>query len=202
MKNPIGKFFRRSKEPADPLPKLGIPNTRKNKLTPVDAEFLSELLQTKQMFVVTDPHQADHPIVYASDMFYEFTGYKPDDILGKNCRFLQRDYRQQQEANLDRVRTALVLTSKDAKPVSVCLYNFKKDGTPFINQFFMTPLVNHHGDTIFFVGIQQQVFALTDGQDESNHAYVFRKQQAAKPETPATTTRTSCSESSSTTSTS
>eukprot|EP00301_Raphidiophrys_heterophryoidea_P024991 c8271_g1_i2.p1 GENE.c8271_g1_i2~~c8271_g1_i2.p1 ORF type:complete len:183 (+),score=58.26 c8271_g1_i2:406-954(+) len=174
--------------PVDPVEQMGIATLRKNKLTKTDRVFLDNLMTTKQMFVVTDPSVRDHPIVYASPMFCEFTGYSSEEIVGKNCRFLQGNYREQQIKNIDRVRAALTLTTKE--PVSVCLYNFKKDGTPFINQFFMTPLVNSQEEPVFFVGIQQQVFELRDGQDDANAAYVFRNKQKEEAKSPKKSART------------
>ena len=38
---------------------------------------------------VTDPRQPDNPIVYANTSFFETTGYSPEEVIGRNCRFLQ-----------------------------------------------------------------------------------------------------------------
>jgi PAS domain-containing protein len=43
----------------------------------------------RHTFVVSDPFLPDCPIVFASEGFYNMTGYSPDEILGRNCRFLQ-----------------------------------------------------------------------------------------------------------------
>lgn len=40
-------------------------------------------------FVVASAKQFDYPIVYVSETFESLTGYSSDDIIGKNCRFLQ-----------------------------------------------------------------------------------------------------------------
>ena len=43
----------------------------------------------RHTFVVTDPYLPDCPIVFASEGFFSMTGYPPEDVLGRNCRFLQ-----------------------------------------------------------------------------------------------------------------
>ena len=39
--------------------------------------------------VITYPNQQDNPIIYTNPAFTEITGYAADEILGRNCRFLQ-----------------------------------------------------------------------------------------------------------------
>ena len=45
--------------------------------------------------------------------------------------------------------------------------NFKKDGTPFLNQLFMCPLEYSTGELAFFVGVQTSVRTLSSHQDEA-----------------------------------
>lgn len=40
-------------------------------------------------FTVSDPTKPDNPICYASQRFYDLTGYTSEEVIGKNCRFLQ-----------------------------------------------------------------------------------------------------------------
>lgn len=40
-------------------------------------------------FVVTDPVLPDNPIRYASTAFCRLTGYAVEEVLHRNCRFLQ-----------------------------------------------------------------------------------------------------------------
>lgn len=54
-----------------------------------DFSFIKALQTAQQNFVVTDPSLPDNPIVYASQGFLNLTGYSLDQILGRNCRFLQ-----------------------------------------------------------------------------------------------------------------
>ncbi len=46
---------------------------------------------------LADPDIEDAPIVYANKAFENLTGYSQIDIIGKNCRFLQGQDREQKE---------------------------------------------------------------------------------------------------------
>jgi PAS domain-containing protein len=54
-----------------------------------DYTLVKALQTAQQNFVITDPSLPDNPIVYASQGFLNLTGYSMDQILGRNCRFLQ-----------------------------------------------------------------------------------------------------------------
>jgi PAS domain-containing protein len=54
---------------------------------------------------LSDPDLPDNPIVYANKVFEEMSGYSQDEIVGRNCRFLQGDDRAQEA--LPTIRRAL-----------------------------------------------------------------------------------------------
>lgn len=113
---------------------------------------LSQILDTCVNGVtLSDPDQPDNPIVYANDAFERITGYGQDEIIGRNCRFLQGSERDQPE--IERIREALRTDSE----VTVTLRNYKKDGTPFFNEFTIRPLTDHKGAVVYYLGIQHDV---------------------------------------------
>jgi PAS domain S-box-containing protein len=81
-------------------------------------------------FCVTDPHLEDNPVIYISQGFSVLTGYDYEDIVGKNCRFLQGP--ETSKDDVKRISDAI----KNGKECSVNLLNYKKDGSTFINEFF------------------------------------------------------------------
>jgi PAS domain S-box-containing protein len=105
--------------------------------------------------VVTDPTVEDNPIVYANDAFYRLTGYGPDAVLGRNCRFLQGP-------DTDPDRVAELRAAVDAgEPISTVLRNYRSDGTAFWNHVEITPLTDD-GDVTHFVGFQHDVSELKE----------------------------------------
>ncbi len=102
-------------------------------------------------FVLSNPREPDNPILYASESFYRTTGYSPDEVIGKNCRFLQGGQTSRQAVG--EIRDAI----REQRMTSTCLLNYKKDGTPFWNAFHLEPVHDEHGVTQFYIGIQCDV---------------------------------------------
>lgn len=99
-------------------------------------------------FVLTDPAKADNPILYASDGFVKVTGYERNEIIPRNCRFLQN--RHTDTSAVKRLRQAI-----DSRQESVeLLLNQKKNGEPFWNLLYTTPLFDAAGNVVFFLGGQ------------------------------------------------
>jgi PAS domain S-box-containing protein len=105
----------------------------------------------QQCFVLSDPKLPDNPIVFASPGFYKLTGYTSREVLGRNCRFLQGPGTDAKA--VDVIRKA-VGTGSDA---TVCLLNYKADGTPFWNQFFIAALRDSDNCIVNYVGVQTEV---------------------------------------------
>ena len=70
----------------------------------------------------------DNPIIYASEGFTKYTGYRKEEIEGRNCRFLQG--KDTDPADVKKIREGI----NKKEPVSVCLLNYRKDGSSFLNQ--------------------------------------------------------------------
>ena len=100
---------------------------------------------------LSDPDQDDNPIVYANKAFEKISGYSNDETVGRNCRFLQGQEKDQEELQL--IRDAI----KNNKPVEVTLKNFRKNGELFYNRLSITPLFDTEGHLIYFLGVQYDV---------------------------------------------
>ena len=100
------------------------------------------------------------------------TGYPPEDVEGKNCRFLQGPKTVQ--ADVLRIKEAI----KRERDCNVHLLNHKKDGTVFVNKFFLTPLKTPEQDVAYFVGIQ------TDAREDGSIAGDQPRAPGADPEDP------------------
>lgn len=134
-----------------------------------DFSFIKALQTAQQNFVVTDPSLPDNPIVYASQGFLNLTGYSLDQILGRNCRFLQGP--ETDPKAVEHIRKAI----EQGNDMSVCLLNYRVDGTTFWNQFFIAALRDASGTVTNFVGVQckvsdQYAAQITKQQEEEDAA--------------------------------
>jgi phototropin len=99
-------------------------------------------------FVLTDPSKADNPITFASDGFVKVTGYPRNEIIPRNCRFLQT--RMTDKSAVKRLRNAIAKREESVE----LLLNQKKNGEPFWNLLYTAPLFDARGNVVFFLGGQ------------------------------------------------
>ena len=133
--------------PADPPQQSLARQFKAEKELSESDEILIAMLNSKGHehipFCVCDPDKPDCPIIFSSDGFCEFTGYSHSEIEGQNCRFLQG--KDSKKEDVDRIRKAI----KDQEPSSVNLLNYRKDGSPFVNEFFLAPLRDSNDKLIY-----------------------------------------------------
>jgi PAS domain S-box-containing protein len=106
---------------------------------------------TRMPMVVTDPNLPDNPIVFVNGAFLDLTGYEEEEIIGRNCRFLQ-GARSDRET-VRELREAIA----GRHAVSAELLNYKKDGTPFWNALFMGPIFDREGRLLYFFASQLDI---------------------------------------------
>ena len=109
---------------------------------------------------LSDPDQEDNPLVYANEAFELITGYSREEILGRNCRFLQGDDRDQE--GIGQIRQAM----RENKSVTVTLRNYRKDGELFYNRFSIRPLFDRQGRVIYYLGVQYDVTNQVQAEEE------------------------------------
>ncbi|MGG4412145.1 PAS domain-containing protein [Niallia taxi] len=115
-------------------------------------EFLREVInRVSTGIVITDPNQVDNPIIYVNQGFEKLTGYHSNDIVGKNCRFLQGDDTEQLE--VDKLRNAIA----KKESIVVILRNFKKNGEMFWNELALHPIYVGESKSLYFVGLQKDI---------------------------------------------
>ena len=129
--------------------------------TGIIPSVLTQILDTCVNGVtLSDPDLPDNPIVYANSVFERITGYSQEEILGRNCRFLQGEDRDQ--PGLEAIRGAL----QEHRPIEVTLRNYRKDGSLFHNRLSIQPLRDSAGRLIYYLGVQYDVTELVEAQQE------------------------------------
>nr|AML79273.1 putative LOV domain-containing protein [Maianthemum canadense] len=111
-------------------------------------DLATTLERIEKNFVITDPRLPDNPIIYASDSFLELTEYSREEILGRNCRFLQGPDTDQ--GTVEKIRVAI----KEQREITVQLINYTKSGKKFWNLFHLQPMRDQKGELQYFIGVQ------------------------------------------------
>ncbi len=101
--------------------------------------------------VVAEQEGDDNILIYVNKAFEQLTGYHTDDILYQDCRFLQKNDRDQ--PGLRAIRDAV----KSGQPCRHILRNYRKDGSMFWNELSITPVYNEADQLTYFIGIQKDV---------------------------------------------
>ena len=114
------------------------------------AALLTEGERAKSV-VISDPFRPDMPMIYVSDEFEAQTGYSPEEVLGRNCRFLQGPGTDPRAVQA--IREALAAETE----ITIDILNYRKDGTEFWNRLRIRPLFDERGKLLYFVGAQNPI---------------------------------------------
>ncbi|KAL1532884.1 Phototropin-2 [Salvia divinorum] len=135
-------------------------------------DLATTLERIEKNFVITDPRLPDNPIIFASDSFLELTEFTREEILGRNCRFLQGP--ETDQTTVQKIRDAI----KEQREITVQLINYTKSGKKFWNLFHLQPMKDQKGELQYFIGVQ------LDGSDHMeplrNRLSERTEQQSAK----------------------
>jgi PAS domain S-box-containing protein len=113
--------------------------------------FVNAVRATRMPMVITNPRRPDNPVVFANEAFCRLTGYAREEILGRNCRFLQGP--ETDPEAVSRIRAAV-----DAvRPIEIDIRNHRKDGAPFWNRLLMAPVFDGNGVLAYFFASQVDV---------------------------------------------
>jgi len=86
--------------------------------------------------------------IFASDSFLRLTEYCREEILGRNCRFLQGP--ETDCGTVKKIRDAI----DNQTEVTVQLINYTKSGKKFWNLFHLQPMRDQKGEVQYFIGVQ------------------------------------------------
>lgn len=113
--------------------------------------LVSAIESSSEGITITDARHPDMPLVYVNRGFEVVTGYRREEVLGRNCRFLQGDDVEQPQ--LDVLRNGM----REARSVSVQVRNYTRDGRLFWNQLSIAPILDEQGQLTHYVGIQKDI---------------------------------------------
>lgn len=111
---------------------------------------------------LTEPDIEDSPILYANNAFEDICGIPQEEIVGRDCRFLQGN--DQSQPKLDKLRLAI----KKGEPVEITLGNYKKDEELFFNLLNVNLLFDDKGREVYFPGFQYDISDQVNSRNEIN----------------------------------
>lgn len=120
--------------------------------------FAAAIRGTRMPMVITDPRQDDNPIVFVNEAFQNLSGYGVDEIIGRNCRFLQGPDTDPEAVR--KIRDAL----RAEESISIDILNYRKDGSTFWNALYLSPVRGEDGSVQFFFASQLDVSERIDAQ--------------------------------------
>jgi PAS domain S-box-containing protein len=106
---------------------------------------------SKSGIIITDNQQPDNPIIFCNEAFEKMTGYNRSEIIGRNCRFLQGSDRKQE------ARFKLREVIDKGEGCIVELRNYRKNGSLFWNELYMSPIEIVEGRVTHFIGVQNDI---------------------------------------------
>ncbi len=123
---------------------------------------------------ISDATNPEHPIIYCNRAFESMTGYRREEIIGKNCRFLQGSDTDSEA--LEIIRQALKTDSE----CQVILKNYRKDGTAFWNALSISPVRDRTGKLTHFIGVQRDITDRKQAEEALQNSEAQSRKQSAQ----------------------
>ncbi len=143
----------------------------------ITVDLLEKAIQaSSEGFVIADARAADNPLIYVNPGFERLTGYGSDEVLNRNCRFLQGD--DVNQPGLEILRKAI----RDGESCLVKLRNYRKDGSLFWNELSLSPVHDEAGAVTHFIGVQKDITARVIAESELQESRRRLKQAMASIE--------------------
>ncbi|WP_336273434.1 bifunctional diguanylate cyclase/phosphodiesterase [Vreelandella indica] len=101
--------------------------------------------------IIVDAQSSDLPMVYVNAAFERITGYSRSEALGRNCRFLQGE--DTDPATIKLLREGVT----EQHEVHVVIRNYRRDGSVFWNDLYISPVRDGTGDVTHYLGVQNDV---------------------------------------------
>ncbi len=113
--------------------------------------FVAAVRATRMPMIITNPRHPDNPSVFINDAFCRMSGYAREEILGRNCRFLQGP--ETDWHAVEKIRAAV----RAVRPIQIDIRNHRKDGSAFWNRLLMAPVFDATGALAYFFASQVDV---------------------------------------------
>lgn len=129
-----------------------IQDVTKQRLTEEKVNLMQHAISSSNNgILITGLADTDFGIIYANEAFLRLSGYTVEELLGRNPRMMQKDDRKQPDIS------ELLAALKSERDGYAVLRNYRKDGSLFWNEIYISPIRNQKGQITHFVGVQNDV---------------------------------------------
>lgn len=133
-------------------------------LTPVataagEALLHRALAATSSGVTIADMTRPDSPLIYANTAFEALSGYRNEEVLGRNCRFLQGT-----DTDADAVGRVRAAVRAGVECRETLLNHRGPDRTPWWNEIFLAPVHDDTGLVVQYIGVQNDVTARVEAE--------------------------------------
>ncbi len=157
-----------------------VPPARSTVAPDGDALLRSALAATTSGVAITDMRLPDQPLIYVNDAFEELAGLPRDEVLGRNCRFLQ-------SADTDPAAVARIRAAIDrGEECRETILNFRgPEREPWWNEIHLAPVLDADGTVVQYIGVQHDVTARVTAERallqerDRNQAFLNRIEELA-----------------------
>ena len=104
-----------------------------------------------QGILITDCQQKDDPIIYTNEFFLSMSGYHVNEVIGKNCRFMQG------ETTVPTALQKLAIAVQNRQSVTIEMINYRKNGESFLNEFTVCPVKNANDVVTHCIAIEKEL---------------------------------------------
>jgi diguanylate cyclase (GGDEF)-like protein/PAS domain S-box-containing protein len=142
-----------------PVGRSSIPAPRLADAVPPDSLLDRALAATPSGVAIVDLQLPDQPLVYVNSAFEALAGLPRDEVLGRNCRFLQGP-------DTDRGAVARIRAAIEAGTAcrETLLNHRGPDRTPWWNEVHLAPITDAEGTVVQYVGVQVDVTARVEAE--------------------------------------
>ncbi|MDB6036957.1 MAG: domain S-box protein [Verrucomicrobiales bacterium] len=110
--------------------------------------------------VIADATSTDLPIIYCNPAFERISGYLKEEVLGRDCCFLQGPGTDTNAVKL--IQQSLA----EERECRVVLKNYQKDGSLFWNDLRLSPVRNDQGRLTHFIAIHSDITAAKESEEK------------------------------------
>jgi len=120
--------------------------------TRVPGSLLARALEASGVAaLLVDVRAPDQPIVWCNAAFLALTGYAEAQVLGRNCRFLQGEDREQHG------RHEIEEAIREGRAAVVVLRNYRADGSLFYNELALSPVSGPDGAVVHYIAMAHDI---------------------------------------------